>query len=330
MATSDLQLLSADIQSYIVAPLNAFGLGGFVFDVEGDGMARLAADITDHFTEDNLAIQDHIARRPRQITLKGFVGEVVYTPKGDNNDQILQQVVQKLTVISNYLPQVTAATQQVQTFVNSGQDVTDFPLADSANIYGLVKNILGSINSDTPRQQQAFMYFKACWEQGILMAIQTPWEFLTNMAIEEVVAIQPEGSRYVTDFSVRYKQMRFAQTTSAAYNAQGPNTSSSSDNVLGYAGNYPPVVPVNTPQLQGAAALQAPDSVPIGNVPGLDLPTNQLPGGQSQMNIVDDLSPVANQEALRIYRQENGLPTPPIDVQLGLSNIYVPPLPAPH
>lgn len=289
MPLSDLDLLSADIQSYIVAPIAMFGLGGFMFDVEGEATATLSAEITDHYTEDNLAVQDHIARKPRNITLKGYVGEVVYDLNANNNDSILQQVAQKLTIVSDYLPQISAATAQVQNAVTSGTNLQNTPLADAANIYGLVQNILGSITSDTPRQQQAFMYFKACWEQGIIMAIQTPWEFLTNMAIETVTAIQPEGSKYITDFSVRYKQLRFAQTTTAAYNAGGPNTSSSSDNVLGYAGNYPPIVPVSTPTLQGAASLQAPDPVPIGNVPGLALPSNQLPGWQSQIGNVGDI-----------------------------------------
>lgn len=298
MPASELSILSADIQSYIVAPIAAFGIGGFVFDVEGEASTRLQAEITDHYTEDNLAIQDHIARKPRSITLKGYVGEVIYDASGDNNDSVLQQVTQKLTVISNFLPEITAATAQVQTAVSSGKNLQDTALADAANVYGLVKNILGTITSDTPRQQQAFMYFKACWEQGIIMAIQTPWEFLTNMAVEDIVAIQPEGSKYITDFSVRFKQLRFAQTTSAAYNAAGPNTSSSSDNVLGYAGNYPPIVPVTTPTLSGAAAIQAPNPVPIGNVPGLNLPSNQLPGWQSQLNSVQDI--ISNPGAMSI------------------------------
>lgn len=304
MPVSELNLLSADIQSYIVAPMAAFGLGGFLFDVEGETTATLIADITDHYSEDNLALNDHIARKPRSLVLKGYVGELIVVPNSNTNDSILQQVRQKLTIIADFLPQITAATAQVEAATEKGDNLQNLPLADAANIYGLVKNILGTITSDTPRQQQAFMFFKACWQQGILMSIQTPWEFLTNMAIENVTAIQPEGSKYISDFSIRYKQLRFAQTTSAAYNAAGPNTSSSSDNVLGYAGNYPPIVPVQKNILDGAAAVQAPDPVTIGNVPGLSLPTNQLPGGQSQIMNAEDL--YKNNNVRGIY-----IPAPP-------------------
>jgi len=67
---------------YVVAPITQFGLGGFVFDVEGATNIDLTADITDHYTEDNVAVQDHIALRPKRIRLDTYVGEVVYRDDG--------------------------------------------------------------------------------------------------------------------------------------------------------------------------------------------------------------------------------------------------------
>ena len=91
-----LDALTAEFQNYVVAPLNAFGLGGFLFDAEGESTARLNAEITDHYTEDNRAVQDHIAIHPTRITLKGYVGEIVYTQPGQDQS-FLQTAVQKLT-----------------------------------------------------------------------------------------------------------------------------------------------------------------------------------------------------------------------------------------
>ena len=48
-----LDALTAEFQNYIVAPINAFGLGGFLFDTPGESIAHLGAEITDHYTEDN-------------------------------------------------------------------------------------------------------------------------------------------------------------------------------------------------------------------------------------------------------------------------------------
>lgn len=296
MSTTDNTLsgLITEFQNYVVSPLNAFGLGGFVFDVAGESIAHLSADITDHYTEDNRALQDHIAIHPKKITLKGYVGEVVYY--GDGNGQsVLQQAVQKLTELSSFLPTLSSAATQIQESIATPTN-SNITLPDASNIYGLVQNLLGATGNQA-RQQNAYTYFKALMNQGILMGVQTPWEFMTNMAIETITAIQPEGSIFMTDFQVTLKEIRIARVQTTAYTA---NPSSSS---IGPQGS----------QLQGAAVAQASPQVPLGNVPGVSLPTSLLPGVQSQIGGVDDLMPLANQAALTEYRQANGMPTPPID-----------------
>ena len=131
------------------------------------------------------------------------------------------------------------------------------------------------------------------------MGIQTPWEFLPNMVIESITAIQTEGSKYVSDFSVKYKQMRFAQTITTAYINQGnAQTGTSADNLSPQAiaaalQTYRAANGMDTPPidtiLQGTSALQAPDPVSIGNVPGAVLPSPSLPGAQSAISQSTDL-----------------------------------------
>lgn len=211
--------LITGLQSYIVAPLNAFGMGGLVFDVPGEARAQLANEITDHYAEDNQALNDQIAIKPKRITLKGYVGELVYTAETTSTD-ILQTVTQKLTSLSAYLPGLSASVQQAQQLLANPEssDITLISAAGqlpgAANIYGIVKNFLGSTGS-TSRQQAAYNYFDACRIGKILMGIQTPWEFLTNMAVESIDAIQDEETQYITDFAVTFKQMRIAQTKTA-------------------------------------------------------------------------------------------------------------------
>jgi hypothetical protein len=262
--------LISEFQAYVVAPVNAFGLGGFVFDVAGESTAHLSADITDHYTEDNKALQDHIAIRPKKITLKGYVGEVVYSASGAGNS-ILQQAVQRLTEVSSYLPTLSAAATQIQSAVTQGTS-SDVTLSDAANIYGLVQNLLSATGSQA-RQQNAYSYFKALMNQAILISVQTPWEFMTNMAIETITAMQPEGSLYMTDFAVTLKEIRISQTLSTAYTDNPSGTPFGSQ--LG--------------QFQGAAAVQAAPQVPIGNVPGASLPSSLLSGAQSFMVKASDL-----------------------------------------
>lgn len=78
---SDLDLiasLSTLNKKAIVRPDNPpAGVAGFLFDIVGDETVMLTSEITDHYVEDNTAIQDHVALAPEQITLKGTVGELV-------------------------------------------------------------------------------------------------------------------------------------------------------------------------------------------------------------------------------------------------------------
>ena len=79
----------ADFANYSLSAVNAFmvkpeipqfaqqgEVSGFLFDVKGRDELTLASNITDHYVENNSAIQDHIALKPITIRLNGFVGEL--------------------------------------------------------------------------------------------------------------------------------------------------------------------------------------------------------------------------------------------------------------
>ena len=323
--TGALDLLSADIQSYVVAPMAAFGLAGFMFDIEGESTANLNAEITDHFTEDNKAVQDHIARKPKQITLKGYVGEVVYN-NSDSASSIIGSVVQKLTTVAAFLPQVSAATQQVQNLVNGTTSLSNISLSSASDIYALVKNILGAFG-DTAKQQNAYTYFVAMWQQGTLMGVQTPWEFMPNMVIESITAIQGEESKYISDFSIRLKQMRFAKTTTTAFNgANSPGAqggAAGSGGLLGglstAAGNFASDVggavnsfasSVQETVLSGVASIQAALPTNLGINQGAALPTDLLPGAQSQIITASDILK-GTLPAVFQYNAKIPVPSPP-------------------
>lgn len=62
----------------IVRPDNPpVGIAGFIFDIDDETEMALRSEITDHWTEENVAIQDHIALLPEEITVRGLVAEVV-------------------------------------------------------------------------------------------------------------------------------------------------------------------------------------------------------------------------------------------------------------
>jgi hypothetical protein len=256
--TSSLTDITTAAQSYIVAPIAAFGLAGFVFNAQGEAISDVNCDITDHYAEDNKAIQDMIAVKPEKITLKGYVGELVYSPSGSNT--ILQSVPQKLVTAAAFLPALTAGAT---TIANGISNPSTLSLSSISDIYGLVKNVLGAFGN-MANQQNAYTYFKSLAQTKTVCGIQTPWAFLANMVIESVRAIQDDKTPYMSDFAVTYKQIRTATVTTTAFSAGGVGG----------------IAPAGGAFLQGDSAIQAETQATLGNLGGAPLPT-PIPGAQS-------------------------------------------------
>lgn len=264
---SPLNLFADGLKQYVVAPLNAFGLGGFVFDVEGDTTINLSTEITDHYLEDNSSVQDHIAIRPKRVILRRYVGELVDTQDQGGIQSTVQSTVQKLTALSSFLPVLSKGAEQI--FSLKASDITFNKLKDTissqtvnqlTDYYSFGKNLLGAQNS---RQQQAYLYLKSLMEQRILVSLQTPFEFINNMAIESIVGIQPEGSAYISDFTIVLKQIRFAQLISqpagtVSNSTSGANSRGDVDGQVSGTGSTttPAADQAEPPVLQGKAAVQ--------------------------------------------------------------------------
>lgn len=251
---------------YIVRPINNFGLAGFIFDVEDDTTLSLSSDITDHYTEDNAAVQDHWAIKPVKLTLKNYVGELVYRTN-DEGERPEQQLAQKLTVLNNYLPQISRAAEQVKKLLDpvniNFNTISALTTTTGANLWGLTKNI----NPAQSRQERAFRFFEALQEQKILVSVQTPYKYLASMAIESVTAKQAGESKDISNFSITLKQIRTVSTR----RIQNPQLSS--------VGPNQPQVPASTgnPQdYQGSTNYQREREVNQGITQGAVVPAGTL------------------------------------------------------
>lgn len=261
------------LQNYVVAPLAAFGMGGFVFNAQGESVARLSADITDHYLEDNTAVQDQIAIRPKHITLKGYVGELVYNTTSQSG-QVVSQLAEKLTEVTAFLPTLSAAAQQATAAATPPITASNVINA-SSNIYAVVKNALGAFGS-TQNQQNAYNYFQSLMETKTLMGVQTPWEFMQNMAIESIIAVQDEKSIWISDFSVTLKQLRIVQTVTTAFSSGDTGTIVASNPTFATAA---PVATgtITATDLAPVAAAQGAPVNNLGPTPGAPVPVANLP-----------------------------------------------------
>lgn len=250
MQMPELTSIQTSLNQFIVKPINAFGLGGFVFDSEGTSTVNLYSEITDHYTEANIAIQDHIAIAPQKITLKGYVGEVVYRTDQTNNTS-LQKAVRKLTTLTNYLPVLTTGVKQAMSVLKGETTLDNIKPSDVnkvVDLWALTKNL----NPGASKQQQAYLYFKALFEQKILVSVQTPFEFMTNMAIESITAIQTEDTKYITDFAITLKKIRVAETKQIEGQKQGTTAPSGAPKRQGRS-NVQIQAPKNTGKTAGRA-----------------------------------------------------------------------------
>lgn len=194
----------------------------FLFNYEGEQKAQLQSDITDHFIEDNTALQDQIALKPVIITTHGFIGEL--------NDiappalQAVKTIADKLTIVSAYTPVLSASALEAYNTAfqvyQTAQNAVNSAVSAWSSINGTGGESVISGNSNFPiatepnqnKQQQAFQQLFGYWNARTLFTIQTPWAIFQNMAILSMTPVQDSDDAYITTFEMSFKQMRFAQT----------------------------------------------------------------------------------------------------------------------
>lgn len=187
------------------------GIAGFVFDIKEDEDIDLESDITDHYTESNNPVQDHIVCKPVKVTLRGTVGEYVYNPpsKETSWEKIKNKVrktTDKLTIIGSYIPPLTKFAQQ--TFL-SLEEAKKTSIVDSIlDIGSSAFDLYHDINVPSNNQSRAFLFFEALWQAKQTFSIQTPYRYYSNMAIESIKAVQSEETRDNTRFEITFKQIR--------------------------------------------------------------------------------------------------------------------------
>jgi hypothetical protein len=196
-----------------------------LFNYEGEQSAELVSDVTDHFIENNTAIQDQVALKPITIRTKGFIGELNNVPPAALKP--IKAIADKLVAISAYTPQIseTAALAYANAFqlYQVGKNIVNSAVRAWSTING--SNGQTVINGSTTQaqiqaqtsltqtqQQIYFAQFCGYWQSRTLFTVQTPWAVFQDMIIMNLRAVQDEDTRMISTFEVQFKQMRFAST----------------------------------------------------------------------------------------------------------------------
>lgn len=214
----------------------------FIFDLKKEYKFLLSSDITDHYVEENLAIQDQIALKPIMLEVTGSIGEVDFKStlnrsklQRSNEAKIASEIktgqkdftpIDMFNATDSYLDRMGSLTSFAPNLVN--QSLQIYNSAKSA--YVMANKVINlnkqdssterqrdieGYNEDTIKQTKQFEWinwFRTQWEKRASFTIVTPYGVLYNMYILDLSASQPENTRYVTNLSIKFKQIRKATT----------------------------------------------------------------------------------------------------------------------
>lgn len=197
------------VNKYAVSPVVNLGIAGFEFDIFEEHKSELQAEITDHFVEDNSTRQDHIAIKPERFTLRGFVGELVDRQAGAKSE--VTELAEKLTIINSYIPVVTGFAKQLNETIESNKvnvvDSIDQTIGTGVDLYQAFKEL----NPPDNAQARAYNFFKALYNAKQLVSVDSPFGFLSDYAIENIITTQGDNA-YIMDFSITLKEFRTTTT----------------------------------------------------------------------------------------------------------------------
>ena len=209
--------------AYVIPEEAPRGIGGFIFNIVTEDTVELSSQITDHYTENNLSMQDHIALDAPKVTVRGLVGEIESLPPNDAQ----RNLSIGFTVVPDFMaadPSLgkdgTGGTNEMYTSIiknvsdayNKIEKQKNSPINNSAlsSVYSVYEQKVPR-NTNQSKQEYVFRFFFTAWRSKMLFTVETPWGIFDKMAIERVNVNQGENSRFVSDFTISFKQIRTAK-----------------------------------------------------------------------------------------------------------------------
>jgi hypothetical protein len=211
------------------------GISGWVFDIPTGEEINLSADVTDHPTENGSFISDHVVVKPIQITLSGYVGNLVYrVPQPGSAEYQADQLTSKLLAVNSYLgPLTQGATQMAAAVTSQVSYIANQVNAIKKKATNIVNFFKGAEKEPDP-QTIAYHELKALWKSKQIVSLQTYWEFFGTMIITNVTARHDDQTDDYTDISVTLKEIRLVNVKTTAVKEDlfaAANTQQNTDDV---------------------------------------------------------------------------------------------------
>lgn len=189
----------------------------FLFNFEQENNIVIASEITDHYLENNTSIQDHATIKPIIVKVSGVIGEL--NDLSAYASEEINIIENKLVAVSQFAPEFSTSALNL---LNSAKSISSSILNTKKNAQQAFNNFNNSSNGvnngatvsalkNQTVQAEYFQKFYGYWQSRTFFTIQTPWAILKDMMIESVSVTQREDSRFVSEFDVTFKQVRFVK-----------------------------------------------------------------------------------------------------------------------
>lgn len=184
----------------------------------------LEADITDHYVEDNSTVQDHMAIKPIRYTVRGIIGEKVFTPLEPYEYQVPSKNISKLATATNLLstlsPTLSSYMQTAVAAYNYVEDSYKRYAGTISNIKDFFsKNKTGrTINATSTndvikdsKQERALNEILIFQQKRTLVDIDSPYGYFSNFLIESAY-IEQTDTIWKSELVVNLKEYRSVET----------------------------------------------------------------------------------------------------------------------
>lgn len=230
----------------IVSVFDNTGIAGFKFHIPQREQVTMSNEVTTHYVEDNTPVQDHIVRKPIQITLDGFQGDFFYS--NHKIESALANVTPIMNLVEPFLPQLSNITSQIKNkainkiasqkenaisqnnLLIGGVQSNEFNIVNKVINYKNLFQIFQDLYKIKSAQTRAFIYLEALWKSQMLFTIETTWRRYENMVITNLKPMR-DNNADITDFSVTFQEVRFTQTLTTSANNTG-RTSIQKENIV--------------------------------------------------------------------------------------------------
>lgn len=183
------------------------GIMGFLFSIPLQETLTLQSQITDHWTQSNTAIQDHIAIQPIKVTLTGSVSDLVW--EKSQVAAFAEQTINRIANTPGLEPGFAQASIDALYVYNESVRL----IAEAKKVINDTATLFGVKSTAITNQQKAFSQLTGFFNARTLCTISTPWGPLQNMAIENLQFTQEETTKDVSEISVTFKQLNFISIT---------------------------------------------------------------------------------------------------------------------